>query len=78
MVFHIGCLILSLFDDLRKCPILAQPWERSDTNGFYTKNGTPDGKTNGLFFAIRGPIIHTSFSGEKIPKKYLELFLIFI
>jgi hypothetical protein len=41
-------------------------------------NGTPDGKTNGLGFAIRGPIIHTNFSGEKIHKKYFELFLILI
>jgi hypothetical protein len=36
---------------------------------FYKKNGTPDGKTNGLGFAISGPIMHTNFSGEKIPKK---------
>ena len=35
------------------------------------KNGTPDGKTNGLGFAISGPIIHTNFSGEKIHKKFL-------
>ncbi len=42
------------------------------------KNGTPDGKTNGLGFAISGPIIHTNFSGEKISKKYFELFLILI
>jgi hypothetical protein len=34
------------------------------------KNGTPDGKTNGLGSAIRGLIIHTNFSGEKIPQKY--------
>jgi hypothetical protein len=34
------------------------------------KNGTPDGKTNGLGFAIRSPIIHTNFSGAKIHKKY--------
>jgi hypothetical protein len=34
------------------------------------KNGTPDDKTNGLGFAIRGPINNTHFSGEKIPKKY--------
>jgi hypothetical protein len=34
------------------------------------KNGTPDGKTNGLGFAISGPIIHTNFSGEKIRKKF--------
>ncbi len=31
-----------------------------------------------LGFAISGPIIHTNFSGEKIPKKYFELFLILI
>jgi hypothetical protein len=42
------------------------------------KNGTPDGKTNGLGFAISGPIIHTNCSGQKIPKKYFELFLILI
>jgi hypothetical protein len=44
----------------------------------FKKNGTPDGKTNGLSFAISGPIIHTNFSGEKIRKKYFELFLILI
>jgi hypothetical protein len=69
-IFHIGSLIFSLFDDLGWCPILAQPWVRSDTNGFFKKNGTPDGKTNGLGFAISGPIIHTNFSGEKIRKKF--------
>jgi len=37
----------------------------------FKKNGTPDGKTNGLGFAVRGPIIHTNFSGEKIHKKYV-------
>jgi len=37
---------------------------------FKKKNGTPDGKTNGLGFAISGPIIHTNFSGEKIRKKF--------
>ncbi len=69
LIFHIGSLIIGLFDDLGLCPILAQPWVRSDTNGFIKKNGTPDGKTNGLGFAINGPIIHTNFSGEKIPQK---------
>ena len=34
---------------------------RSDTNGL-KKNGTPDSKTNGLGFAISGPIIHTNFN----------------
>jgi hypothetical protein len=67
--FHIGSLIIGLFDDLGWCPILAQPWVRLDTNDFLKRNGTPDGKTNGLGFAISGPIIHTNFSGEKIPKK---------
>jgi hypothetical protein len=47
-----------------------------------TKNGTPpatpDGKTNGLGFAIRGPIIHTNFSGEKINKKFFYVFLILL
>jgi hypothetical protein len=42
---------------------------------FKKKNGTPDGKTNGLGFAIRGPIIHTNFFGEKIYKKYFKLLL---
>jgi hypothetical protein len=37
---------------------------------FKKKNGTPDGKSSGLGFAIRGPIIHTNFSAEKILKKY--------
>jgi hypothetical protein len=41
---------------------------------FLTKNGTPDGKSSGLGFAIRGPIIHTNFSAEKIPKIYLTIF----
>jgi hypothetical protein len=45
---------------------------------FFKKNGIPDGKTNALGFAISGPIIHTSFSGKKIPPKYFELFLILI
>jgi hypothetical protein len=36
---------------------------------FKKKNGTPDGKTNGLGFANRGPITHTNFSSAKI-KKY--------
>jgi hypothetical protein len=31
-IFHIGCLIISIFDDIGWCPILAQPWVRSDTN----------------------------------------------
>ena len=69
-IFYIGCLIISLFDDIGWCPILAQPWVRSDTDGFYEINGTPDIKTNGLGFAVRGPIIHTNFSGGKIHKKY--------
>ncbi len=69
-IFHIKSLIIGLFNDLGWCPILAQPWVRSDTNGFLKKNGTPDDKTNGLGFAIRGPIIHTNFSGERIPQKY--------
>ncbi len=55
-------------DDIGWCPILAQPWVRSDTDGFKKKYGTPDGKTNGLGFAIRGPIIHTNFFGEKFTK----------
>jgi hypothetical protein len=38
---------------------------------FFKKRGTPDGKTNGLGFAISGPIIHTNISGEKIHKKFL-------
>jgi hypothetical protein len=58
------------FDDIGWCPILAQPWVRSDTDGFFFLNGTPDGKTNGLGFAIRGPIIHTNFFGENVHKKY--------
>ena len=37
---------------------------------FFFLNGTPDGKTNGLGFAISGPIIHTNCSGEKIRKKF--------
>jgi hypothetical protein len=45
---------------------------------FKKKNCTPDGKTNGLGFEISGPIIHTNFSGEKIPKTYFELFFILI
>jgi hypothetical protein len=69
-------LIIGLFDDLGWCPILAQPWVRSDTNGFFYKNGTPDGKTNGLGFANSGPI--HNLSGEKIPKKYFKIFLILI
>ena len=69
-IFHIGSLIIGLFDDLGWCPILAQPWVRSDTNGFLKKNGTPDGKTNSLGFSNSGPIIHTNFSGEKIHKKF--------
>jgi hypothetical protein len=77
-ISHIGSLIIGLFDDLGWCPILAQPWVRSDTNGFLKKNGIPDGKTNALGFAISGPIIHTNFSVKKIPKKYFELFLILI
>ncbi len=39
-IFHIGSLIIGLFDDLGWCPILAQIWVRSDTNGL-KKNGTP-------------------------------------
>jgi hypothetical protein len=70
LIFHIGSLFIGLFDDLGLCPILAQPWVRSDTNGFIKENGTPDGKTNSLGFAISGPIIHTIFSGKKIPQKY--------
>jgi hypothetical protein len=34
------------------------------------KNGTPEGKTKGLGFAMRGPIIHINFSWEKIQTKY--------
>ena len=45
-IFHKGSLIIGLFDNLGWCPIVVQPWARSDTNG------TPDGKTNGLGFAI--------------------------
>ncbi len=71
LIFDIGSLIISLSDDLGWCPILAQPWVRSDTNGFFKKYGTPDGNTNGLGFAISSPIIHTNFSGEKIQKKFL-------
>jgi hypothetical protein len=41
------------------------------------KNGTPDGKTNGLGFANSGLIIHTNFSGEKI-HKFFQVFLILI
>jgi hypothetical protein len=70
LIFHIGSLIIGLFDDLGWCPILAQPWVRSDTNAFFFKNGTPDGKTNSFGFANCGPIIHTNFSGEKIHKKF--------
>ena len=77
-IIHIGSLIFGLFDDLGQCPILAQPWVRSDTNGFLKKNGTPDGKTNGLGFGNSGPIIHTNFSGEKIHKKFFSVFLILI
>ncbi len=73
-IFHIGSLIIGLFDDLGWCLILAQPWVRSDTNGFLKKDGTPDGKTNSLGFAISGPIIHTNFSGEKVHKKFLLVF----
>ncbi len=51
--------------DIGWCPILAQPWIRSDTNGL-KKNGTPDGKTNDLGFANSGPITHTNFSSAKI------------
>jgi hypothetical protein len=58
------------FDDIGWCPILAQHWVRSDTDGFFKKNGTPDDKTNGLGFDIRSPIIHTNFFWEKIHKKY--------
>ncbi len=78
-IFHIGSLIIGLFDDLGWCPILAQPWVRSDTNGFYKKKmvRTPDGKSSGLGFAISGPIIHTNFSGEKIPPKYFKIFFNF-
>jgi hypothetical protein len=42
------------------------------------KNGTPDGKSNGLGFANSGPIIHTNFSGEKVHKKCFSVFLILI
>jgi hypothetical protein len=42
------------------------------------KNGTPDGNTNGIDFANRGPINHTNFSSAKIPQKYFKLFLILI
>ncbi len=59
------------FYDIGWCPILAQPWVRSDTSGFKKENGTPDGKTNGLGFANIGPIIHTNFSSTKIQQKYL-------
>ncbi len=34
-IFHIGCLVISLFDDRGWCPILAQPWVRSDTDGCF-------------------------------------------
>jgi len=66
-----GMSNLQLFDNVWWCPILAQPWVRSDTNGFRNKNGTPDGRTNGLGLANRGPIIHTNFSSKKKRKKYL-------
>ena len=62
------------FDDIGWCPILAQPWVRSDTSGFLKKYGTPDGKTNGLGFANRGPIIHTNFSSAKIQKNTFNYF----
>ncbi len=75
-IFNIGSLIFGLFDNLGWWPILAQPWVRSDTNGFLKENGTPDGKTNGLGFANSGPIIHTNFSGEKIHKTFFSVFLI--
>ena len=78
MILYMASIIYSLYIKLGWCPILAQPWVRSDTDGLKKKNGTPDGKTNGLSFAIRGPIIHTNFSRKKIPKKHLELFLILI
>jgi hypothetical protein len=35
---------------------------------FKKNNGTPDGKTNDLGFAIRGSITHTNFSGRKSTK----------
>jgi hypothetical protein len=76
-IFHIGGLIIGLFDDLGWCLILAQPWVRSDINGL-KKNGTPDGNTNGLGFANSGLVIHTNFSGENLHKKFFLVFLILI
>jgi hypothetical protein len=73
-----GCIIYSFFNKIGWCPILAQPWVRSDNNGFIKKNGTPDDKTIGLDLVISGTIIHTSVPGQKICIKYLELFLILI
>ncbi len=40
-LFHIWSLIIGLFDDLGWCPNLAQPWVRSDTNGFLKKKWYP-------------------------------------
>jgi hypothetical protein len=62
-------VFLKMLSLMAKCPILAQPWVRSDSNVFFI-NAFPDGKTNGFGFAISGPIIHTNFSGEKIHKKF--------
>jgi hypothetical protein len=67
-------LIISFFDDIECCSILAQPWLRLDTYGLKKKNVTPDSKTNGLGFAKRGPIIHTNLSGAKIQKSTLNYF----
>jgi hypothetical protein len=38
-------------------------------------DGNPDRKTNGLGFAISGPIIHTNFSGEKNPQKVFSILI---
>jgi hypothetical protein len=62
------------FDDIGWCPILAQPWVRSDTSGFKKNNGSPDGKTNGLGFANRGPKIHTNIFSAKIQKNTYNYF----
>jgi hypothetical protein len=41
---------------------------------WFKKNGTPDGKTNGLGFAISGLIIHKNFSGEKTTTNTVNYF----
>ncbi len=68
----------NLYLKTRGCPILAQPWVRSDMDGFLKKYGTSGDKTIGLGLVIRSTIIHKPFSILKIHTKKLEVFLILI